>query len=124
MDTESPGPFEKHMANILVSTISIQKWILKADDHVIRPYRSGCFNNIDPEVDTESFLLHIVVPHLMCFNNIDPEVDTERLRSSSFLVNQESFNNIDPEVDTESFGVPLENSKNDWFQQYRSRSGY
>ncbi len=84
-----------------VSTISIQKWILKVQHQQARRRCRRSFNNIDPEVDTESCQGQGVGAwSWSCFNNIDPEVDTER-------------NNMDALV-----WIITE------FQQYRSRSGY
>ncbi len=37
------------------------------------------FNNIDPEVDTESYQRYETYRRGHGFNNIDPEVDTERI---------------------------------------------
>ncbi len=60
-----------------VSTISIQKWILKViPGGVIRVFITS-FNNIDPEVDTESYIGRMGACCSYSFNNIDPEVDTE-----------------------------------------------
>ncbi len=88
------------MRRAFVSTISIQKWILK----VLRQA-----HHCDPD---------------RCFNNIDPEVDTESCRKLGRRSVCLGFNNIDPEVDTESDGVLTRDQKEALFQQYRSRSGY
>ncbi len=48
---------------------------------------NGSFNNIDPEVDTESECDPIHKAVKCRFNNIDPEVDTE----SEFPVNEITF---------------------------------
>ncbi len=104
VDTESSNQMQFWWPAARVSTISIQKWILK-DEHVHDPQtRRESFNNIDPEVDTESEEL----PgrrgaDASSFNNIDPEVDTERRGTHHVPFRLRRFNNIDPEVDTESW---------------------
>ncbi len=110
----------------MVSTISIQQWILKVQslpDHI--QYNLS-FNNIDPAVDTESETTRTQPWPWTRFNNIDPAVDTERSAWSSHNAAPGGvstisiqqwilkvhlrdhleelpfcFNNIDPAVDTE-----------------------
>ncbi len=149
VDTESLARswLEHHLPE--VSTISIQKWILKASLCRAAHATAPGFNNIDPEVDTERYegpqgwvLCNMFqqyrsrsgywkddhIGHRAHHSDVSTisiqkwilKVQHARFRWT--WIN--SFNNIDPEVDTESRGAFLCAHASGQFQQYRSRSGY
>ncbi len=135
---------------ILVSTISIQKWILKDRHGISERALQCCFNNIDPEVDTESVKLKPLPVTLLpvstisiqkwilkaCWESIGADhiaqVSTISIqkwilkvtRTGTGGCSHSRFNNIDPEVDTERLFAGLVTARVRRFQQYRSRSGY
>ncbi len=132
-----------------VSTISIQKWILKVVISWVPPPLTKSFNNIDPEVDTESCRVDIgsqfriefqqyrsrsgywkSISAICSYNSISVSTISIqkwilKAKSGLYFFNSEPcFNNIDPEVDTERWRQRSRWTKNKSFQQYRSRSGY
>ncbi len=108
-----------------VSTISIQKWILKEKPAPIRFRTLFSFNNIDPEVDTESGWTNRPSQKWLGFNNIDPEVDTERGREHAQRQKAKRFQQYRSRSGYwKSFQAVLRIYASGRFQQYRSRSGY